>query len=70
MITHYIAQGTLPNALQWPKWEGNPKKEGMHVLIYLELIHFAIEQKLTLQCKATMLQKGNSIMLNKMRTLC
>ena len=25
MITYCIAQGTLLNALWWPKWEGNPK---------------------------------------------
>ena len=42
----------------------------MHVLVYLELIHFAIQQKLTQRCKATLLQKENSIMLNKMITLC
>ena len=28
MRTVCIAQGTLLNALWWPKWEGNPKKRG------------------------------------------
>ena len=28
LCTYCIAQGTLLNALWWPKWEGNPKKRG------------------------------------------
>ena len=41
-----ISQGTLLNALWWPKTEGNSKK----------LIHFAVQQKLTQHCKAIILQ--------------
>ena len=28
MGTYCIEQGTLPNALGWPKWEGSPKGRG------------------------------------------
>ena len=30
MRTYCRAQGTLLNALWWPKWEGNPKKRRYH----------------------------------------
>ena len=33
MRTYCVAQGTLLGALWWPKWEGNPKKEGIYVYI-------------------------------------
>ena len=49
--TYCIAQGTLPSALWRPKWEGNSKKG---IYVYLRLIHFAPQQKLTQHCKATM----------------
>ena len=42
MKTYCIAQETLLNALWWPKWEGNPKKE---IYVYIWLIHFAVQQK-------------------------
>ena len=48
------AQGTLLSALWWPKWEGNPKKEG--ICVYVWLIHFVGEQKITQHSKATILQ--------------
>ena len=28
--SHHIAQGTLLNALWWPEWEGNPKREATY----------------------------------------
>ena len=31
----------LLNALWWPEWEGNPKKEETYV--YIELIHVAVQ---------------------------
>ena len=34
MRTYCVAQETLLNALQWPKWEGNPEKEGICVYTY------------------------------------
>ena len=40
---NFIAQGTLLITLWWPKWDGNPKKEG--IFVYIQLIHFAIQQK-------------------------
>ena len=39
MRTCCIAQGTLFNAQ--PKWEGNPKEEGIYV--YEWLIYFAVQ---------------------------
>ena len=50
MRTEYIAQGTPLNAVWRPKCKGNPKR-GMHA--YVQLIHFAVQQKLTLHFKAT-----------------
>ena len=41
MRTYCIAQGTLLNALWWPEWKGNPKKEER--CVYVWLIHFAIQ---------------------------
>ena len=35
MKTHYTAQGTLLNALCWPKWEENPKKRGYMYYIHI-----------------------------------
>jgi len=46
------AQGTLPSTLWWPKWEESPKKERMHV--YVWLICFAVQQKPPPRCKAAM----------------
>ena len=46
-------QGTLLNAPWWPQWEGNPKKRGVCVWP----AHFAIQQKLTRHCKATISQQ-------------
>ena len=48
MRPYCIAQGTLLHALQGPKWEGNSKQEGIYV--YVQLIHFAVQQKLTQHC--------------------
>ena len=46
MRTYCRAQGTLLNALWLPKWEGNPRKR-VYIFIYMRLIHFAVQQKLT-----------------------
>ena len=27
MRTYCVAQGTVPDELWWPKWEGNPKRK-------------------------------------------
>jgi len=32
------------------------KKEWIYVLIYVQLIHFAVQQKVTQYCKSTILQ--------------
>ena len=56
MRTYYIAQGTQLNGLWCPKQEEKPNKRG-YVYIYIQLIHFAIQQKLTQHCKATILQQ-------------
>ena len=57
MRTYYAAQGTLPSALRRPKWDGNSKKRAyVYTLIHsVNLIHFAIQQKVTQHCKATIL---------------
>ena len=34
MRTWCTSQGTLLNALWWPNWEGNPKKEAIYVYTY------------------------------------
>ena len=40
MKTSCIAQGTLLNALGWPKWEGNPKKRGyVYMDSWFTLLH-------------------------------
>ena len=47
-------------ALWWPSWVGwgwmggRAKREGLYV--YIELIHFIVQQKLTQHCKAIILQ--------------
>ena len=41
MRTYWIAQGTLLNALWWPEWGGNTKKE--EIGVYVWLIHFAVQ---------------------------
>ena len=33
MRTHCMAQGTLLNALWWPKWEGNLKREDICIIL-------------------------------------
>ena len=48
--TNCRAQGILLGALWWPRWKGNPKQESIYV--YIHLIHFTIQQKLTQHCKA------------------
>ena len=35
MRTYCIAQGTPLIALRWPKWEGNPQKEGLYDITYM-----------------------------------
>ena len=50
MKTYCIAPVTLLGALWSPKWEGNPKKR---IFVNIQLIHFAIQQKLTQHGKAT-----------------
>ena len=54
MRTYCVAQGTLLSALWWPGWEGEPRKRGY--IVYVWPIHFAVQQKLTRHCKATILQ--------------
>ena len=63
MRTCCMAQETLLGALWWRKSEGNPKKEGIYV--YVRLIHFAVQQKLTQQCRATILQFLKIYTVNK-----
>ena len=54
MRIHSIAQGTLPSALWWTKWERNPKKRGyMDIYVADALCGMA---KLTQHCKANILQ--------------
>ena len=36
-------------------WEGGPK--GRAIYVYIQLIHFVVQQKLTQHCKATIHQK-------------
>ena len=55
MRTYCRAQGTLLNALWLPKWEGNPRKR-VYIFIYMRLIHFAVQQKLTQHGKTTIFQ--------------
>ena len=55
---HRLAPGTLLNALWWPclGQEGTPKnKEGVYT--YVQLIPFALQNKLTRHCEATVLQQ-------------
>ena len=70
MRTYCTARGTLLSALWGPKWEGNPKMREycvcvcvcvcvymcIYIYIYIYLIHFVVQQKLTQQCKETILQ--------------
>ena len=61
MRSYRIAQGTLLNALWWPKWKGNLKQRSVYIYfiyiyICIYLIHFAVQQKLTQHCKAIILQ--------------
>ena len=58
MRTDYTAQGA-PNALWWPKWEGNPKPEGIYVTVWLT--DSTVQQKLTQHCTATILIKNFKI---------
>ena len=54
MRTSCIAQGTLLSALWWPKWEEIKKKQKTknRLCVYIWLIHFVVQQKLTQHCKA------------------
>ena len=54
--TYCTAQGTLLSALWWSYWVGNLRNGDICVYIYIWLVHFAEQQKLTQQCKATILQ--------------
>jgi len=54
MRTYYIAQETLFNALWGLKREGTHKKGVIYVSVWL--VYFAVQQKLTQHCKATILQ--------------
>ena len=58
-----IARRTLPNALWWPEQWGSPKGT-YEPYVYLWLIHFTIQQKLTQHCKATIssVQFSHSVM--------
>ena len=38
MRTYSIAQGTLLDALWWPKWEANPKKRGLYICVCAQLL--------------------------------
>ena len=51
MTTYCIAQGTLPDALWSPEWKENPKGRR-----YMWFTYYAVQQKLTKHCKATILQ--------------
>ena len=49
----------IPNALWWPKWEGNSKKRGniyVYIYIYVYAWLTATQQKIMQHCKATILQ--------------
>ena len=50
-----IAKGTLLSTLQWSTWGKNLKKEWIYVCIYIYMIHFGVQQKLT-HYKSTILQ--------------
>ena len=59
MRTYCIEHRTPFSGLWWSKWEGNPKKkkkEGIYVCMWLN--YFDIQQKLTQDYKATILQFG------------
>ena len=47
---------TVFNALLSHKWEGNQKKKKTGTYANIQLIHFAVQQKLTQHCQATILQ--------------
>ena len=48
MRTYCITQGTLMNALWWPKWEGNPKKRGdMYMYSWFTLLNWTAETNTT-----------------------
>ena len=53
MRTYWAAQGILRSALWWPEWEGNPKER---MYVYVQMIHLAVQQKLTQHCKPTIFQ--------------
>ena len=53
-----IAQGTLFNALRWPKWEGNPEKRGYVCMkSWFALLHSRNEHKIVTQLSTTLQQK-------------
>ena len=54
MRTYFIAQGTLPNALWWHKWEGNPKKRAYICKYIADSLCCPVE--LTQYCKASIFQ--------------
>ena len=57
-----IAPGTIASHLRWNMMEDNVRKS-----IYIWLSHFAVQEKLTEQCKSTIMNKIK--VLNKIKIL-
>ena len=53
MKTYHATQGALFKCSVLKNWEGNPEKG---IFVYVYLIHFSVQQKLTQHSKATLLQ--------------
>ena len=75
MRTTSVAQGAQLHALWWPRGVGcgggvgeRSKREGMYV--YLQLIHFIVQQKLTQPCKAIILKKTQCVWFYTHPCLC
>ena len=50
LFKEHTVQGTLFSFLWWTKWDRSPKEKDY---IYIYVIHFILQPKLTHQCKAT-----------------
>ena len=56
---------------EWDREGGEEAQEGgdMGIYVYIELIHFVVEQKLTQHCKAIILQKRHFLRKERERLL-
>ena len=55
-VYNFQCHRELQLVLWWPKWEGNQKKRAyiyIYIYFFFLSIHFAVQQKLTRRCKAT-----------------